>query len=202
MVVGAETAADTADIETMTADELRAEVARLREKLIRAEWTVAELEERADVDPMLDVLNRRGFERELTRSLAFVKRYGTPAVLMYIDLDGFKVINDRHGHAAGDALLKAVVADLVRNLRASDVVGRLGGDEFGAVLWNVQPPQAAAKAASLELTVERVAVDHNGTVLGCGASVGIVAFDPAASPAAMIEAADRAMYERKRARRS
>ena len=114
-MVGAETAADTADIETMTADELRAEVARLREKLIRAEWTVAELEERADVDPMLDVLNRRGFERELTRSLAFVKRYGTPAVLMYIDLDGFKVINDRHGHAAGDALLKAVVADLVRN---------------------------------------------------------------------------------------
>ena len=200
-MVGTETAADTADIETMTADELRAEVARLREKLIRTEWAVAELEERADVDPMLDVLNRRGFERELTRSLAFAKRYGTPAVLMYIDLDGFKTVNDRHGHAAGDALLKAVVADLVRNLRASDVVGRLGGDEFGAVLWNVQPPQATAKATSLELTVERVTVDHSGTVLSCGASVGIVALDPASTPTAMIEAADRAMYARKRVRR-
>ena len=62
---------------------------------------------------MLEVLNRRGFDRELTRSLAFVKRYGTPAVLMYIDLDGFKAVNDRHGHGAGDALLKAVVAELV-----------------------------------------------------------------------------------------
>ena len=196
-----ETAADTANIDAMTPDELRAEVARLREKLIRAEWTVAELEERADADSMLDVLNRRGFERELARSIAFVKRYGTPAVLMYIDLDGFKTINDRYGHAAGDVLLKAVVADLVHNLRASDVVGRLGGDEFGAVLWNTQPSQAAAKAESLELLVARVAVEYEGLTLTCGASAGVVALDPASSPAAMIGAADKAMYARKRERR-
>jgi diguanylate cyclase (GGDEF)-like protein len=185
----------------MTPDELRAEVARLREKLLHAEWTIAELEERADVDSMLDVLNRRGFERELARSIAFVKRYGTPAVLMYIDLDGFKTINDRHGHAAGDALLKAVVADLVRNLRASDVVGRLGGDEFGAVLWNTHPEQAAIKAESLEDTIARVAVDYDGVKLACGASAGVVGLDPAADPLAMIAAADRAMYARKRGRR-
>jgi diguanylate cyclase (GGDEF)-like protein len=176
-------------------------VARLREKLIRAEWAVAELEERADVDPMLDVLNRRGFERELTRSIAFVKRYGTPAVLMYIDLDRFKTVNDRHGHGAGDALLKAVVADLVRNLRASDVVGRLGGDEFGAVLWNTGPTQAAAKGESLEAMIAKVSVDYQGLTLACGASAGVVALDPDADPAAMIEAADQAMYARKRARR-
>jgi diguanylate cyclase (GGDEF)-like protein len=199
--VTSETAADTANIDAMTPDELRAEVARLREKLIRAEWTAAELEERADADSMLDVLNRRGFERELARSIAFVKRYGTPAVLMYIDLDGFKTINDRYGHAAGDALLKAVVADLVHNLRASDVVGRLGGDEFGAVLWNTQPSQAAAKAESLELLVARVAVEYEGLTLSCGASAGVVALDPASSPAAMIGAADKAMYARKRERR-
>jgi diguanylate cyclase (GGDEF)-like protein len=199
--VSTETAADTANIDAMTPDELRAEVVRLREKLIRAEWAVAELEERADADSMLDVLNRRGFERELARSIAFVKRYGTPAVLMYIDLDGFKAINDRHGHTAGDALLKAVVGDLVRNLRASDVVGRLGGDEFGAVLWNTGPTQAAAKAQSLETLIAKVTVDYQGLRLTCGASAGIVALDPDSDPAAMIEAADQAMYARKRARR-
>ncbi|HXD43898.1 MAG TPA: GGDEF domain-containing protein [Pseudolabrys sp.] len=200
-LVTAETAADTANIDAMTPDELRAEVARLREKLIRAEWAVAELEERADADSMLDVLNRRGFERELARSIAFVKRYGTPAVLMYVDLDGFKAINDRHGHTAGDALLKAVVQDLVRNLRASDVVGRLGGDEFGAVLWNTGPTQAAAKAQSLETLIAKVAVDYQGLTLACGASAGVVALDPDSTPSAMIEAADQAMYARKRERR-
>jgi diguanylate cyclase (GGDEF)-like protein len=199
--VSAETTADTADIQSMMPDELRAEVARLREKLLHAEWTIAELEERADADSMLNVLNRRGFERELARSIAFVKRYGTPAVLMYIDLDGFKAVNDRHGHVAGDALLKAVVADLVRNVRASDVVGRLGGDEFGAVLWNTNPEQAAMKAANLEELIARVAVEHEGTTLACGASAGVVALDPAADPLAMIAAADKAMYARKRVRR-
>jgi len=200
--VTTETAADTADIDAMTPEELRAEVARLREKLIRAEWSIAELEERADADSMLAVLNRRGFERELTRSIAFTKRYGTPAVLMYIDLDGFKTINDRHGHAAGDALLKAIISDLVRNLRASDVVGRLGGDEFGAVLWNTGPTQAAAKGESLEALIARVSVDYQGLTLACGASAGVVALDPDSDMATMLEAADRAMYARKRARRS
>ncbi len=197
----ADAAAEQARIDAMSADELRAEIVRLREALIRAEWQIAELEERADVDAMLDVLNRRGFERELGRALAFVKRYGTPAALMFIDLDGFKSVNDEHGHAAGDALLKAVAGDLVRNLRASDVVGRLGGDEFGAILWNAQPPQAAAKARSLELTVERLALVYNGATLGCGASAGVVALDPALTPVQMIGAADRAMYTRKRERR-
>jgi diguanylate cyclase (GGDEF)-like protein len=199
--VSVETAADTPDIQAMTSDELRAEVARLREKLIRAEWTIAELEERADIDPMLDVLNRRGFERELARSIAFVKRYGTPAVLMYIDLDGFKAVNDRHGHTAGDALLKAVVTDLVRHVRASDVVGRLGGDEFGVVLWNTHPPQATVKAEALESMISRVTVEVRGASLACGASAGVVALDPNADPAAMIDAADKAMYARKGARR-
>jgi diguanylate cyclase (GGDEF)-like protein len=150
---------------------------------------------------MLAVLNRRGFERELARSIAFVKRYGTPAVLMYIDLDGFKAINDTHGHTAGDALLKAVIADLVSNLRASDVVGRLGGDEFGAVLWNTGPTQAAAKGESLEAMIARVSVEYQGLTLACGASAGVVALDPDSNPEAMIEAADQAMYARKRARR-
>ena len=114
---------------------LAAEVDRLQAELTAARVKVTELEARADVDPLLDILNRRGFERELRRSLAYVRRYGTAAALVYLDLDQFKPINDRYGHAAGDRVLKAVVETLQRSVRESDVVGRLGGDEFGVLLW-------------------------------------------------------------------
>ena len=110
---------------------LLAENERLKRELAVVRARVSDLEARADVDPLLDILNRRGFERELKRALAHVKRYGTEAALMFVDLDGFKGVNDRYGHGAGDALLKAVARELVGHVRASDVVGRLGGDEFG-----------------------------------------------------------------------
>src|SRR5690242_11777429 len=110
---------------------LLAENERLKRELAVARARIGELEARADIDPLLDILNRRGFERELKRALAHMKRYGTQAALMFVDLDGFKAINDRYGHGAGDALLKAVARELVSQVRSSDVVGRLGGDAFG-----------------------------------------------------------------------
>ena len=82
---------------------LAAEVERLSANSPRRNEQMAALEARADVDPLTDVPNRRGFERELARSLAYVKRHGTSAALLYLDLDDFKRVNDRHGHAAGDA---------------------------------------------------------------------------------------------------
>ena len=126
---------------------LAAEVDALAAQLEASRARIADLEARVDIDPLTDVLNRRGFERELKRSLAYVKRYGTSAALIYVDLDGFKPVNDRHGHAAGDAVLKAVAAALLRHVRASDVVARIGGDEFAVLLWNVDGAAAAAKAA-------------------------------------------------------
>ena len=90
--------------------QLAAEVDRLQADLAAARAKVAELEAKADVDPLLDIFNRRGFERELKRTLAYVKRYGTQAALVYLDLDGFKPVNDTHGHAAGDAVLTTVAA--------------------------------------------------------------------------------------------
>jgi diguanylate cyclase (GGDEF)-like protein len=181
--------------------QLRAEYDRLHQELLRAERRIAELEARADVDPLLDILNRRGFERELKRSLAYVARYGTPAVLMFIDLDGFKAVNDENGHAVGDALLKLVAAQLAGHVRASDVVGRLGGDEFGVVMWHIGAAQAAAKARELEKIVEAAAFVRDGRRLAVGASAGTVPLDAALDPAALIDAADRAMYARKRERR-
>ncbi len=171
---------------------LLAEIGRLQAELMQAKWQIAELEARADIDPLLDILNRRGFDRELARAVAYVNRYGTAAALVFIDLDGFKAVNDRHGHAAGDELLKAVARQLTALVRASDVVARFGGDEFAVLLWNLGEAQAAAKARELEDTIAS---------LGVGASAGMVALSSKATPAAIVAAADMAMYERKKARR-
>lgn len=183
------------------AASLLAENDRLKREIAIARARIGELEARADIDPLLDILNRRGFERELKRSLAHVKRYGTQAALMFIDLDRFKAANDRYGHGAGDALLKAVTRELVANVRASDVIGRLGGDEFGIVLWRVEEAQASAKARELEVLIERVSVAHGQAQVQVGASVGVALLLPDATPTEMIGAADRAMYARKEERR-
>lgn len=180
---------------------LLAENERLKREIAIARARIGELEARADIDPLLDILNRRGFERELKRSLAQVKRYGTQAALMFIDLDSFKAVNDRYGHGAGDALLKAVTRELVANVRASDVVGRLGGDEFGVVLWRVEEAQASAKARELEALIDRVGVAHGQARVQVGASVGAALLLPDVTPTEMIEAADRAMYARKEEKR-
>jgi diguanylate cyclase (GGDEF)-like protein len=180
---------------------LLAEIERLEAELIKAESRIAELEARADIDPLLDILNRRGFDRELKRSLAYVKRYRAAAALLFIDLDGFKAINDRHGHAAGDALLKAVVAELKSHVRASDTVARLGGDEFAVLMWNLETSPARAKAQELENIIAGTAVMHGPARLTVGASAGCVPLDGEASPAAILEAADQAMYARKNVKR-
>jgi diguanylate cyclase (GGDEF)-like protein len=180
---------------------LRAEVERLKGELDEARSRIAELEQHADVDPLLDILNRRGFERELKRSLAYVKRYGTPAALLYVDLDGFKAINDQHGHAAGDALLKAVAGELAAHVRASDVVARLGGDEFGVLMWNAGKPQAMMRARDLEMRIDELPVTHGSAQLSVGASVGVTLLGGDIDVAALIDAADKAMYARKNERR-
>ncbi len=135
--VAAEIDAPMTDPAFAPAALLLAEIERLKADIASAQRRISELEARADIDPLLDILNRRGFERELKRSLAYLQRYKGEAALLFLDLDGFKAVNDRHGHAAGDALLKAVAQELVKHVRASDVVARLGGDEFGVLLWNL-----------------------------------------------------------------
>jgi len=180
---------------------LRAEIARLRGELINAEWKIAELETRADIDPLLEIFNRRGFERELKRSLAYIGRYGANAALVYLDLDGFKAVNDRHGHAAGDALLKLAAREISRHVRTSDVVARLGGDEFAVLLWNLNETQALAKARDLEAVVARASLNEGEARISVGASAGAVTLSAELTPAQVIEAADKAMYARKQERR-
>jgi diguanylate cyclase (GGDEF)-like protein len=199
----ADRAQDTGEAEPAA---LLAEIAQLKRDLAGAERQIAELEARVDIDPLLDILNRRGFERELARSLAYVTRYRTVATLMFIDLDGFKPVNDRYGHAAGDVLLKAVAEALSRNVRASDVVARLGGDEFGLLMWHVDEARANARAVELETVIGQVRAVYGQAgdepvELSVGASAGIATLGPNADAAGVIAAADKAMYARKKARR-
>jgi diguanylate cyclase (GGDEF)-like protein len=181
--------------------QLAAEVERLLAELERSRARIVDLEAKVDIDPLTELLNRRGFERELKRSVAYVKRYGVSAALVFLDLDGFKPVNDRHGHAAGDTVLKAVAAAIVGEVRASDVVARIGGDEFVVLLWNVGGAAAAAKTAALERAVYATSVQWGASALVVGASAGVALIGALDSVDELLARADAAMYVRKAERR-
>ena len=184
-----------------TAVRLVSEVDRLAAELEASRAHIRDLESRIDVDPLTETLNRRGFERALTRSLAYIKRYGANATVIYLDLDDFKPVNDRHGHAAGDAVLKAIAAKLAVEVRASDVVARIGGDEFVVLLWNMTDADATAKAAELERAVYTTAVRWGASTMVVGASAGVAFVGPLDTPSDVLARADAAMYARKTQRR-
>lgn len=179
-----------------------ATIARLQRRLAAARRNIARLEARADTDALLDIPNRRGFERELKRSIAYVKRYGATAALLVVDVDRLKPVNDRLGHAAGDHMLKAIVASLSAHIRQSDMLGRIGGDEFGILLWNLDETDARAKALALEHDVEAGRCEYRGERIALAVSIGVTTLGADDEAAAVLERADRMMYARKHSRRA
>ena len=113
---------------------LMAEVESLRHEVEHTRERLAHLERLADQDPLAPIANRRAFVRELSRALSITERYGTPSSLVYFDVNGLKEINDTYGHTAGDEGLLRVASILREHVRDVDVVGRLGGDEFGVIM--------------------------------------------------------------------
>jgi diguanylate cyclase (GGDEF)-like protein len=176
-------------------------IAKLTKRLAQAQRYIAKLEAHADTDFLLDILNRRGFERELNRSIAYVKRYGASAALLIIDVDRLKPINDSLGHAAGDHVLKTIVGVLSEHIRESDMIGRLGGDEFGILLWNLADADAIAKAIALEGVIDQAICEYRGRRIRLGVSVGVTELGGEDEAARVLERADRAMYARKQSRR-
>ena len=185
----------------VAADEAKLTIRRLRSELARALARIEELQASADTDFLLDIPNRRGFERELSRSIAYIKRYHASGALIVLDVDRLKPINDAFGHAAGDQVLRGIVAELLRQVRSSDVVGRLGGDEFALLLWNLTETDARAKAASLEQAIDGLSFTFRGRRITAGASAGVAILGPHAEAGRALEEADRAMYVRKAQRR-
>jgi diguanylate cyclase (GGDEF)-like protein len=174
-------------------DDLRTEVRQLKARLQDAEAA-------ADEDPLTSAKNRRAFVRELKRVAAFAQRYEIPASLVYIDLDGLKGVNDRFGHAAGDAALKAVANRLASHVRESDIVGRMGGDEFAVLLVQADLHTAHAKAEMLVRLVESEPVAAGNWLSPVRISWGVRQIDPAKDAEDMIADADAAMFAMKRAR--
>jgi diguanylate cyclase (GGDEF)-like protein len=180
---------------------LSAEVDSLKADLALARARVAELETRVDEDPLTGLRNRRGFVRALEQALAFVRRYAATAALVYIDLDRFKPINDRYGHAAGDWVLGRVARLVAGNVRASDVAARIGGDELALLLWNVNSAQAEEKARSIETMIEGEEFHFKGKRLAAALSAGATMLAADDTVESSLARADAAMYARKRERK-
>ncbi len=174
-------------------ERLRAEVEALRRRAEAAEAA-------ADHDVLTPALNRRGFVAAMKSAMAFCQRHEVPAVLLYLDLDGFKGVNDRLGHAAGDAALVHVAEMMRANLRESDAVGRLGGDEFGLLMLNAGLEEGREKARRLAAALEETPFEWDGQSAGLGGSFGVRAFAAHADPEVWLAEADAAMWVRKKGR--
>ncbi|HXP72776.1 MAG TPA: GGDEF domain-containing protein [Stellaceae bacterium] len=172
-----------------------------------AEQRVAELEARLAyvegltvTDELTRLLNRRGFLVELSRALETTRAGGPPGVLMICDLDGFKAVNDRHGHNAGNRVLRELSATLIRQVRRTDAVARLGGDEFGFLLVGATLASAIVKAARLEDAIANLDLLIEGERVDISASFGVVPYDASETEEVLLHQADMAMYEEKRRR--
>jgi len=149
-------------------------------------------------DSLTGAANRATFDRRLIESIALCKLHGTQSVLVYIDLDKFKPINDVHGHQAGDIVLTAVADRLRRLVRRSDTVARLGGDEF-AILFDQCSPEGVKPVLDRIATVVGAPMDVLGKELSVGCSLGIVICpDDGFDPKQLAQKADERMYEAKR----
>ena len=179
-------------------DVLMAEVQDLRGALSQAKKRIGYLENLADQDTLAPVLNRRAFVRELARMISFAERYETPGSVLYFDIDGMKAINDRHGHGAGDLVVRHAAETLLSRLRGSDLVGRLGGDEFGVILTQADKDAALAKAQSLAQAIQAAPVKWNGDPLDIKVSYGVYTFAGGEAVEEALDRADKAMYAHKR----
>jgi diguanylate cyclase (GGDEF)-like protein/PAS domain S-box-containing protein len=156
------------------------------------------LQHLADHDHLTELWNRRAFESHLRRQIAQCRRGSSPAALLILDLDGFKQINDTHGHAAGDALLVSVANTLRARLRATDCIARIGGDEFAVILSETRPEAVERVVESLAQQIRDGSVEVGGRTLAVSASIGVAILDKdAPDEREALDAADRAMYARK-----
>lgn len=183
--------------EDSDAERLVDEIDRLRSQVAQLQQRVEQLDQLAHQDTLINLPNRRGFMRELERLVDRAKRYGHRAAMLFVDLDGLKMINDSFGHRAGDEALIQVAELLCGGVRRSDVVARIGGDEFAILLESADQANAAETAIRLEDLVCGCDFTHDGDVLPLSVAIGVAMIDGADGPDAVMARADEEMYRRK-----
>lgn len=178
-------------------DRLLAEISRLRGQVAHLQERVEQLDALAHQDTLINLPNRRGFMRALESFIDRARRYGEHSAMLYVDLDGLKRINDSLGHKAGDQALIQVAALLVGGVRKSDVVARIGGDEFGILLAHSGEASAHEAAARLDRLIAGCDFIHDGNSLPLSVAIGVGMIGPDDTPDQVIGRADEEMYRRK-----
>jgi diguanylate cyclase (GGDEF)-like protein len=183
-------------IHARIADQAEGWVAMLDDITVQRD-TEEHLYRLAMTDQLTDVANRAAFDRKLAQVLEVAGE--SPVSVVFVDLDGFKGVNDRHGHAAGDKVLQVVAARLKKEVRPGDTVARIGGDEFGIICEGLTAEDARGFAERMaEAVRQRIAIDDSDGRVVVGASAGSATTPPAPrDAAALLAAADRAMYRDK-----
>lgn len=180
--------------------ELADTVRRLQDEVSERERVSAELEFLANHDPLTGLPSLRLCKDRLERALAEARRSGRMAAVLFLDLDGFKQINDRYGHEAGDGVLKITAGRIRGEVRETDTVARIGGDEFLVILTELPELSVVQRIAGhlLQQVAQSIRIEQGEVFIG--ASIGIAIYpDDAGHPEALIRAADQAMYSVKQA---
>lgn len=173
------------------------EVKVLRTERIKLMDALRKSESLADTDPLAETYNRRAFMREMARIMSFAERYDIPSSLLFFDLDGFKAINDTHGHQAGDLVIKAVAKTLSEHVRESDLVGRVGGDEFAVLLAKAGDEEANFKGQQLSDAINNLSIPFENSFVSIRATFGVHAFAAGDTAESAMAKADEAMYYKK-----
>jgi diguanylate cyclase (GGDEF)-like protein len=180
-------------------ERLVGEIDALRDKVRRLQEQVEQLDQLAHEDSLVGLPNRRGFVRTLERLIDRVARYGERAAILFVDLDGLKLINDSFGHVAGDEALIQVARLLVGGVRKSDLVARIGGDEFAVLLGHSDDQQAEETAARLVDIIAGSEFIHDGEPLPLSVAIGATLIQTDDTTESAMARADAEMYRRKAA---
>ena len=179
--------------------ELLEEIARLRGEVSCLEKTVEELDRLAHRDPLVPLANRRGMLRELETMIARHDRHDSPAAVLFVDLNGLKILNDSFGHMGGDAALVMVAEKLIEGTRATDCVARLGGDEFCVLLEHADEKSALETAERLIAMIADEECLFEGSPMPLSVAIGVTLIEKGDTAATVLARADKAMYRVKAA---
>lgn len=178
-------------------DDLLAAAAEAEQSMVLQRARIRYLESLSVTDELTGLLNRRGFEAELSRALARARRRDETGLLVMLDLNHFKAINDTYGHPAGDAMLRTVGRALKRNTRESDYVARVGGDEFAVIMTQAELAQSEQLAEKLSALVNGLSVPWQGSALPVSAGFGMTTYNRASRPEALLFLVDQNLYRNK-----